>query len=152
MDRGHRNFDGQRHGQSYKLRDDGMVPLICPTCQNVFAGKASMPAPPPVTLHGVVFNILVGSENRVGLAAVFPEMILRVACRAVAGVRRGPPSPDGLWRGSLRYEMVAQPGHTAIWRKGWDSNPRYPCRHAGFQDRCLKPLGHPSKPLKLLAT
>src|SRR5260370_39521937 len=30
----------------YKLRDDGIVPLICPTCQNVFAGslKASMPA------------------------------------------------------------------------------------------------------------
>jgi hypothetical protein len=37
------------------------------------------------------------------------------------------------------------------WRKGWDSNPRYPCRYAGFQDRCLKPLGHPSKPLKWLA-
>ena len=32
----------------------------------------------------------------------------------------------------------------STWRKGWDSNPRYPCRHAGFQDRCLKPLGHPS--------
>ena len=32
----------------------------------------------------------------------------------------------------------------SFWRKGWDSNPRYPCRHAGFQDRCLKPLGHPS--------
>src|SRR6516164_4429843 len=31
------------------------------------------------------------------------------------------------------------------WRMGWDSNPRYPCGHAGFQDRCLKPLGHPSK-------
>src|SRR5882672_6134262 len=61
------------------------------------------------TLHGVVFDILVGSENRVGLAAVFPEMILRVACRAVARVQRGPPSPDGLWRGSLRYETVAQP-------------------------------------------
>ena len=27
---------------------------------------------------------------------------------------------------------------------GWDSNPRYACTHAGFQDRCLKPLGHPS--------
>ena len=27
---------------------------------------------------------------------------------------------------------------------GWDSNPRYPCGHSGFQDRCLKPLGHPS--------
>lgn len=32
-----------------------------------------------------------------------------------------------------------------FWRKRWDSNPRYPCGHAGFQDRCLKPLGHPSK-------
>jgi hypothetical protein len=30
------------------------------------------------------------------------------------------------------------------WRKGWDSNPRYRCRHDGFQDRFLKPLGHPS--------
>jgi hypothetical protein len=30
----------------YKLRDDGIVPLICPTCQNVFAAslKAFMPA------------------------------------------------------------------------------------------------------------
>jgi hypothetical protein len=30
------------------------------------------------------------------------------------------------------------------WRKGWDSNPRWICTHGGFQDRCLKPLGHPS--------
>ena len=31
---------------SIKLRDDGIVPLICPTCQNVFAGplNASVPA------------------------------------------------------------------------------------------------------------
>ncbi len=29
---------------------------------------------------------------------------------------------------------------------GWDSNPRYGCPHGGFQDRCLKPLGHPSSP------
>src|SRR6185312_15836061 len=32
-----------------------------------------------------------------------------------------------------------------IWRMGWDSNPRGACTPAGFQDRCLKPLGHPSK-------
>lgn len=31
------------------------------------------------------------------------------------------------------------------WRKGWDSNPRWACTHGGFQDRCLKPLGHPSR-------
>ena len=30
------------------------------------------------------------------------------------------------------------------WRMGWDSNPRTRCRVGGFQDRCLKPLGHPS--------
>jgi hypothetical protein len=49
----HRNFDGQRHGRFYKLRDDGMVPLICPTCQNVFAGKASMPATPLLLCMGL---------------------------------------------------------------------------------------------------
>jgi hypothetical protein len=31
------------------------------------------------------------------------------------------------------------------WRMGWDSNPRVTCATAGFQDRCLKPLGHPSR-------
>ncbi len=30
------------------------------------------------------------------------------------------------------------------WRMGWDSNPRRSCPLAGFQDRCLQPLGHPS--------
>ena len=54
-------------------------------------------------------------------------------------------------RGDLRhrYLRVVKGGRSAAttdayWRKGWDSNPRYPCRYAGFQDRCLKPLGHPS--------
>ena len=35
--------------------------------------------------------------------------------------------------------------YARIWRMGWDSNPRWACTHAGFQDRCLKPLGHPSR-------
>ncbi len=30
------------------------------------------------------------------------------------------------------------------WRRGWDSNPRATLAAAGFQDRCLQPLGHPS--------
>jgi hypothetical protein len=33
---------------------------------------------------------------------------------------------------------------------GWDSNPRWRCRHAGFQDRCLQPLGHPSRSSRCL--
>ena len=30
-------------------------------------------------------------------------------------------------------------------RRGWDSNPRYPCGYSGFQDQCLQPLSHLSK-------
>ena len=30
-------------------------------------------------------------------------------------------------------------------RTGWDSNPRYRCRYAGFRDRFLQPLGHLSQ-------
>src|SRR6266403_5752632 len=45
---------------------------------------------------------------------------------------------------SMYFSTMISVCYTMDWRKGWDSNPRYPCRHAGFQDRCLKPLGHPS--------
>ena len=50
----------------------------------------------------------------------------------------------------LLQTRVANGGANAVptqglkWRTGWDSNPRWGCPHGGFQDRCLKPLGHPS--------
>ncbi len=44
-----------------------------------------------------------------------------------------------------RSAAIGVPRGGLKWRKGWDSNPRWACTHAGFQDRCLKPLGHPSK-------
>lgn len=28
------------------------------------------------------------------------------------------------------------------WRRGWDSNPRYPCGYNGFRDRPVRPLRH----------
>jgi hypothetical protein len=34
---------------------------------------------------------------------------------------------------------------TSYWRREWDSNPRWYRYHGGFQDRCLKPLGHLSE-------
>jgi hypothetical protein len=48
-----------------KLRDDIIVPVICPTCQNVFRGigHSSHAGDRFVSLHGVVFDILVGSER-----------------------------------------------------------------------------------------
>lgn len=53
----------------------------------------------------------------------------------------------------LLQTLVAGSGVNSVptqglkWRRGWDSNPRYSLLHAGFQDRCLKPLGHPSRQL-----
>lgn len=52
----------------------------------------------------------------------------------------------------LLQTLVAGSGVNSVptqglkWRMGWDSNPRWTHAHAGFQDRCLKPLGHPSEP------
>jgi hypothetical protein len=48
-----RSSIAQLRGCIAKLRDDEEVPLICPTCQNVFVGMASMPA--PLSFQGVAF-------------------------------------------------------------------------------------------------
>jgi hypothetical protein len=57
---------------------------------NVFVGFAQsiQASDYQATLHGVVFDILVASEHRVGLAAVFPDDDRRLACRAVARAQR----------------------------------------------------------------
>ncbi len=55
----------------------------------------------------------------------------------------------------LLQTLMANGGANAVptqglkWRRGWDSNPRRTRALAGFQDRCLKPLGHPSARLAL---
>ena len=47
-----------------------------------------------------------------------------------------------LWRASI-VKKPARPGGRAInWRRGWDSNPRYPSRYNGFRDRPIQPLSH----------
>ena len=38
---------------------------------------------------------------------------------------------------------------TIYWRREWDSNPRYSHPYSGFQDRRLRPLGHPSTPYSI---
>src|SRR5262245_24424496 len=47
-------------------------------------------------------------------------------------------------RNSDCWWTQANGSERAKWRKGWDSNPRGAYTPGGFQDRCLKPLGHPS--------
>jgi hypothetical protein len=50
--------------------DDEDMPVICPTCQNVFAG--SLKRPDHVTLHGVVFDIFVESSQGAGAQRMTP--------------------------------------------------------------------------------
>src|SRR3954462_3190870 len=56
---------GQGHSQFYEWCDDGILPLICPTCQKRGGGPLSMQTiDPGATLHGVVFDILIGTLPR----------------------------------------------------------------------------------------
>ena len=45
------------------------------------------------------------------------------------------------------FRMMADANGKKHWRMGWDSNPRGALTPAGFQDRFLQPLGHPSSRL-----
>jgi site-specific DNA recombinase len=38
--------------------------------------------------------------------------------------------------------VISVPTQGLKWRRGWDSNPRYPCRYAAFRVRCIRPLCH----------
>src|SRR4029450_2130550 len=46
--------------------------------------------------------------------------------------------------GALLGENRISVRHTGGGRRGWDSNPRSACTDSGFQDRCDRPLCHPS--------
>ncbi len=39
---------------------------------------------------------------------------------------------------------TGRPERGGGWRRRWDSNPRWSCPHAGFQDRYIRPLCHSS--------
>jgi hypothetical protein len=50
-------------------------------------------------------------------------------------------------RGFSAILRAMQPGFYTVqteWRRERDSNPRYPLRYSGFQDRLFQPLTHPS--------
>ena len=44
-----------------------------------------------------------------------------------------------------RHRPGARNGSHVVWRRGWDSNPRYGLTpYNGLANRRLQPLGHPS--------
>ena len=64
---------------------------------------------------------------------------IEYASRATFGRRlaSGPFSPT--------CEVIVTSGQLHIWRRGWDSNPRYSCPYTAFPVPHLRPLGHPSR-------
>jgi hypothetical protein len=105
-------------GAFYKCRNDLVVPLICPTCQNVFAKFAQSihAGGHHATLHGVVFDILVGSETHAGLGpqpspsgppSPAPAPVrLRFRC--------APATPDTLRPSVSAWLRHAQPGGRSV--------------------------------------
>ncbi len=91
--------------------------------------------------------------RRVTSTGVGSSIAAPAALAALAAELAKPAVADGLTRieanvvGHVlgtRCHPSLRVGPSAWWRMGWDSNPRDACTPGGFQDRCLKPLGHPS--------
>jgi hypothetical protein len=78
--------------------------------------------PPPRTTRAVAMPMTTIPQRRPG------------GCRGGAGI-----DPTGS-TGSAIYGGVGEGPHQ---REEWDSNPRASCPANGFQDRRLRPLGHP---------
>ena len=106
--------------------------------------------------HAPRAKCLVG-RNLAGAVVACPQLI-KPDTRD--GLRRQGPRRRWRWRGRIASGSTATalsaPDATSTdgvrsWRMGRDSNPRWACTHAGFQDRCLKPLGHPSSALAHLS-
>ncbi len=51
-----------------------------------------------------------------------------------------------LWVENWLFKKISQTQYVGsyLWRKEWDSNPRYAFTHTRFPSVRLKPLGHPS--------
>lgn len=61
---------------------------------------------------------------------------------AVTCVIHGKPGYKGGYGPIPRLLKTAQNQWRELWRRGWDSNPRYGCPYAAFRVRCFRPLSH----------
>src|SRR5207302_428603 len=105
----------------YKLRDDGIVRLSCPTCQNVFAGslKASQPATIMLLCMGLFSIFWLGAKVH-GLPSRSSRWLLAPPVRLRSRFAQARPDtlrPDGLRMAAPR---VARQGEA--WWACLDSN------------------------------
>ena len=100
--------------------------------------------PRPLAWAGIGAHLWCWKHDRVVDARAGPKAhaMLRARPRPV------PPCPEGQRPENITAWGIA-PGPLFM-RMGRDSNPRWTFAHSGFQDRRLRPLGHPSEPIPWL--
>ena len=74
------------------------------------------------------------------LRTLINEIVVGEECITISGQRSN--FENAIKKGRLAPSWV--PTFVREWRRRWDSNPRYALTHAGFQDRCIRPLCHSS--------
>ena len=100
-------------------------PATTPFCSNLNARSIYKLSPPPK----------VQTERNLQNSRLNPDeagSLVDLECRI--------PAKCAFFTQLIRESQKLKTG----WRRGWDSNPRAASAAAGFQDRCLQPLGHPS--------
>ena len=90
------------------------------------------PSLPPLGGSFLVARLVAHSGEKTGFSVMTGE---ETSEKKVPPENEENPSEQGVLRG--------------LERRGWDLNPRCPCGHAGFQDRCNRPLCHLSKVAKI---
>ncbi len=135
------------------------------------AVRAPMPACRPLAKVAVALSRKIGfrltgvarkHENRalsLNFSLLPGKLTAALNGRRPAGPKRAPPRrkarlcdagerelPRKIHRvfGSWVMMRTVETNTGGPWRKEWDSNPRGGHPPAGFQDQCLRPLGHPS--------
>jgi hypothetical protein len=108
------------------------------------------PDPAPGTRHRAL-----GKWSAVERCALAPhgkrDVRRRGAVPPLVDHRNPPPRDSPPTERRVFVAMSGAPGFLVQgvkdkWRRRWDSNPRYAFTHAGFQDRCIRPLCHSSGP------
>src|SRR5438094_6224579 len=75
-------FDGfGKHPTDHACCDDGVLPLICPTCQMISQDASGITPASTATLHGVVFDIFIvrSRKPQTGSAVMLARLSIRLS-------------------------------------------------------------------------
>ncbi len=101
----------------------------------------------------LAWDVHVASASRSTRSAAIPawksdplvQVLARLTYRSDGG-RRSVGTDEGIMLEKHQKTHILHGVIKHQWRRGGDSNPRCPCRHAAFRVRCDRPLCHLSQP------